>query len=32
MVVVVTSGNYRNGKTQQPEMLFEKYILPYLEN
>lgn len=31
-VVVITSGNYRNGKTQQPEILFEEYILPYLEN
>ncbi len=31
-VVVVTSGNYRNGKTQQPEEIFEEYILPYLEN
>ena len=31
-VVVITSGNYRNGKTQQPELIFEKYILPYLEN
>lgn len=31
-VVVITAGNYRNGKTQQPEMIFEKYILPYLEN
>jgi CubicO group peptidase (beta-lactamase class C family) len=31
-VVVVTSGNYRNGKTQQPEMIFENYILPYLKN
>lgn len=31
-VVVVTSGNYRNGKTQQPEKIFEKYILPNLEN
>lgn len=30
-VVVITSGNYRNGKTQQPEMIFEKYILPYLK-
>ena len=29
-VVVITSGNYRNGKTQQPEMIFEKHILPYL--
>jgi CubicO group peptidase (beta-lactamase class C family) len=32
IVAAITSGNYRNGKTQQPEMLFEKYILPYLEN
>ncbi|UAM97790.1 serine hydrolase [Polaribacter litorisediminis] len=31
-VVVVTSGNYRNGKTQQPEKIFEEYILPNLEN
>ena len=31
-VVVITSGNYRNGKTQQPEMILEKYILPYIEN
>ncbi|WP_299387494.1 serine hydrolase [uncultured Lacinutrix sp.] len=31
-VVVITSGNYRNGKTQQPEIIFEEYILPYLEN
>lgn len=31
-VVVVTSGNYRNGKTQQPELIFEKYILPYLQH
>ncbi len=31
-VVSITSGNYRNGKTQQPELIFEKYILPYLEN
>lgn len=31
-VVVVTSGNYRNGKTKQPELIFEKHILPYLEN
>jgi len=27
-VVVITSGNYRNEKTQQPELLLEKYILP----
>ncbi|MEZ4859192.1 MAG: serine hydrolase [Flavobacteriaceae bacterium] len=32
MVVVITSGNYRNGKTQQPELILEKYILPYMEN
>lgn len=31
-VVIITSGNYRNGKTQQPETIFETYILPYLEN
>lgn len=31
-VVVITSGNYRNGKTQQPEKIFEEYILPNLEN
>lgn len=30
MVVVITSGNYRNGKTQQPELILEKYILPYI--
>lgn len=32
MVVVITSGNYRNGKTQQPELILEKNILPYIEN
>lgn len=31
MVVVITSGNYRNGKTQQPELILEKYILPYIK-
>lgn len=30
-VAVITSGNFRNGKTQQPEMIFENYILPYLK-
>ncbi|MEZ5009540.1 MAG: serine hydrolase [Chitinophagales bacterium] len=30
-VVVITSGNYRNDKTQQPELIFEKYILPHLK-
>jgi hypothetical protein len=29
---VITSGNYRNGKTQQPELILEKNILPYIEN
>jgi len=29
-VVVITSGNFRNGKTQQPELIFEQYILPEL--
>jgi CubicO group peptidase (beta-lactamase class C family) len=29
-VVVITSGNYRNGKTQQPEKIFKNYILPLL--
>jgi len=29
-VVVITSGNFRNGKTQQPEMIFEKFVLPGL--
>lgn len=32
IVAVITSGNYRNGKTQQPEMIFKNYILPYLRN
>ncbi|GAB3197599.1 CubicO group peptidase (beta-lactamase class C family) [Pontibacter aydingkolensis] len=27
-VVVITSGNYRNGKTQQPEYILKTYILP----
>lgn len=31
-VVVITSGNFRNGKTQQPEMIFKNFILPQLEN
>ncbi len=29
-VAVITSGNFRNGKTQQPELMLEKCILPYL--
>lgn len=32
MVVVITSGNFRNGKFQQPELILENYILPYIEN
>lgn len=32
MVVVITSGNFRNRKFQQPELILEKYILPYIEN
>ena len=32
IVTVITSGNYRNGKTQQPELIFETYILPYLKS
>lgn len=31
-VVVITSGNFRNGKTQQPEAIFENYILPNMKN
>lgn len=31
-VVVITSGNFRNGKFQQPELILEKYILPKLYN
>ena len=31
-VVVITSGNFRNGKTQQPETIFENHILPLLKN
>ena len=27
-VVVITSGNYRNGKTRQPEKILKNYILP----
>lgn len=31
VVVVITSGNYRNGKTQQPESILQNYILPFME-
>jgi len=30
VVVVITSGNYKNGKFQQPEKIIEQYILPSL--
>lgn len=29
-VVAITSGNFRNGKTPQPEKILEEYILPAL--
>ena len=32
LVVVITSGNYRNGKTQQPEKILTSYILPQFPN
>lgn len=33
MVVVVTSGNFRNGRVWQPEKIVENYILPaFVEN
>ena len=31
-VVVITSGNYRNGNSQQPEKILEEYILPAIIN
>ena len=31
-VIVITSGNYRNGKTRQPEEIVEKYILPLISS
>jgi len=31
-VIVITSGNYRNGKTRQPESIIEEYILPAILN
>ncbi|BDD05242.1 serine hydrolase domain-containing protein [Aureibacter tunicatorum] len=31
-VVVITSANFRNGKVQQPERIFEEHILPFLLN
>lgn len=30
VVAVITSGNYRNKKAQQPEIVLEKYILPVI--
>lgn len=32
VVVVITSGNYRNGKFQQPEFIVENFILPSVLN
>lgn len=32
VVVVITSGNFRNGQTQQPESILKKYILPNIAN
>tara|TARA_R110002073_G_scaffold4213_1_gene27947 strand:+ start:85685 stop:87370 length:1686 start_codon:yes stop_codon:yes gene_type:complete len=32
LVVVITSGNYRNGKFQQPEKIISEYILPAILN
>ncbi len=31
-VVVITSGNYRNGKTRQPEKIIKEYILTAITN
>jgi len=28
MTIVITSGNYRNGRYWQPELMIEKYVLP----
>mgnify|MGYP001951232300 CR=1 FL=1 len=28
IICVITAGNYRNGKTKQPEKIFNNYILP----
>jgi CubicO group peptidase (beta-lactamase class C family) len=30
-VIVITSGNYTNNKTQQPEKIIEKHILPAIQ-
>lgn len=30
-VCVITAGNYRNGKTQQPEKIFEQFVLPIIK-
>jgi CubicO group peptidase (beta-lactamase class C family) len=32
IVLVITSGNYNNKKTQQPEKIIEKYILPAIQS
>ena len=31
-VVVITSGNFRNGKFQQPELILKNYLLPQILN
>ncbi|PHI21811.1 hypothetical protein CEQ90_00560 [Lewinellaceae bacterium SD302] len=31
VVVAITSGNFRNGNTRQPEGILEQYVLPSLE-
>jgi len=31
LVVVITSGNFRTGKTRQPEEIMKKYILPAIQ-
>jgi CubicO group peptidase (beta-lactamase class C family) len=28
LVIVITSGNYRNGRYWQPEVIIEEYLLP----
>ena len=32
IAAVITSSNYRNGKTKEPEIIFEDYILPVILN
>jgi hypothetical protein len=28
LVVVITGGNFRNGKTRQPEEILQQFVLP----